>query len=158
MEPAVRCHLIRAAGTPPIIVWVVDVSADDVLTAACARERAVPSPNFWGVWGAGKNGTDDAIAFRLIDRDTHRERSWWLDKFGPPLLGAILEVPHIVVVQPREIADAHTLSDATSADVVGLLRSLRGGLFVRVTEQSTHVRDQYAHLVTGPFEGYITYE
>jgi hypothetical protein len=158
MEPAVRCHLIRAAGTPPIIVWVVDDSADDDLTAAFARESAVPSPNFWGVWGAGKNGDADAIAFRLIDRDTHRERTWWLDKFGPPLLGAILEVPHIVVVHPREIADALKLSDATSADVVGLLRSLRGGLFVRVTEQSDHVRELHGHKVVGPFEGYITYE
>jgi hypothetical protein len=158
MHPAVRCHLIRASGSPPIIVWVVDDSADDDLTAAFARENAVPSPNFWGVWGAGKNGTADALGFRLIDRDTHRERTWWIDKFGPPLIGAILEVPHVVVVHPREIADALRLADATTADVVGLLRSLRGGLFVRVTEQSTDVRDAYAHLVTRPFEGYITYE
>jgi hypothetical protein len=158
MERAIRSHLIRAAGSPPIIVWVVDDSADDDLTAAFARESAVPSPNYWGVWGAGKNGTADAIAFRLIDRETHRERTWWMDTFGPPLVGAILEVPHVVVVHPREIADALKLADATSADVVGLLRSLRGGLFVRVTERSTLVRDAFAHLVTRPFEGYITYE
>jgi hypothetical protein len=158
MQRAVRCHLIRASGTPPIIVWVVDDGDDDDLTAAFARESAVPSPSFWGVWGAGKNGDADAIAFRLIDRDTHCERTWWLDTFGPPLLGAILEVPHIVVVQPREIADALKLSDATSADVVGLLRSLRSGLFVRVTERSDHVRDLHGHAVIGPFEGHITYE
>ena len=158
MEKAVRCHLIRASGTPPIIVWVVDDSADDHLTAAFAREGAVPSTKYWGVWGAGKNGDEDAIAFRLVDRDSHRERTWWLDKFVPPLLGSILEVPHIVVVHPREIADALKLTDATSADVVGLLRSLRGGLFVRVTEQSTHVRDLHGHEVVRPFEGYITYE
>ena len=158
MEPAVRCHLIRAAGTPPIVVLVVDDSADDDLTGAFARESAVPSPNFWGVWGTGKHGDADTLAFRLIDRDTHRERTWWLDTFGPPLLGAILEIPHIVVVQPREIADALKLSDATSADVIGLVRSLRGGLFVRVTEQSGHVRELHGHKVVGRFEGYITYE
>ena len=156
MEPAVRCHLIRAAGTPPIVVLVVDDSADDDLTAAFARESAVPSPNFWGVWGTGINGDADTIAFRLIDRDTHRERTWWLDTFGPPLLGAILEIPHIVVVQPREIADARKLGDATSADVIGLVRSLRGGLFVRVTERSDHVRELHGHKVVGTFEGYIT--
>ena len=93
-----------------------------------------------------------------MDRDTHRERTWWLDSFGPPLLGAILEVPHMVVVQPREIADALKLTDATSADVVGLLRSLRGGLFVRVTDQSDHVRELHGHKVVGGFEGHITYE
>src|SRR3954452_1999227 len=106
MERAVRCHLIRAAGAPPIIVWIVDDSADDDLTAAFASETTVPSPRFWGVWGAGTDGGADAIAFRLIDRDTHRERTWWFDVFGPPLVGAILDVPHIVVVHPREIADA----------------------------------------------------
>jgi hypothetical protein len=155
MEPAVRCHLIRASGSPAIIVWVVDDSADDDLAAAFARESAVPSPRFWGVWGVGETG--NSIAFRLIDRDTHRERTWSLDTFGPPLLGAILEVPHIVVVHPRELADARTLIDATSADVIGLLRSLHGGLFVRVSEQSTHMRDAYGHQITGTFEGYITY-
>jgi hypothetical protein len=158
MERAVRCHLVRAAGTPPIIVWVVDDSADDDLTAAFASESAVPSPRFWGVWGAGNNHDADAIAFRLVDRDTHRERTWWLDAFGPPLVGAILEVPHVVVVQPREIADALKLTDATSADVVGLLRSLRGGLFVRVTDQSDHVRELHGHTVIPGFEGHITYE
>jgi hypothetical protein len=158
MERAVRCHLIRAAGAPPIIVWVVDDRADDDLTAAFASETAVPSPRFWGVWGAGEGGGADAIAFRLIDRDGHRERTWWLDVFGPPLLGAILEVPHVVVVQPREIADALKLTDATSADVVGLVRSLRGGLFVRVTEQSDLVRELHGHKVIGAFEGSITYE
>ena len=63
-------------------------------------------------------------------------------------------------LQPREIADALKLSDATSADVVGLLRSLRGGLFVRVTEQSDHVREASidGHKVVGTFEGYIAYE
>jgi hypothetical protein len=157
MERAVRCHLIRAAGAPPIIVWVVDDSADDDLTAAFASETAVPSPRFWGVWGAGESGAD-AIAFRLVDRDTHRERTWWLDAFGPPLLGTILEVPHVVVIQPREIADALKLTDATSADVVGLVRSLRGGLFVRVTEQSELVRELHGHKVIGGFEGSITYE
>ena len=139
MEPAVRCHLIRAAGTPPIIVLVVDDSADDDLTAAFARESAVPSPNFWGVWGTGKNGDADTIAFRLIDRDTHRERTWWLDTFGPPLLGAILEIPHIVVVQPREIADALKLSDATSADVIGL-RALAARRPVRPRDRAVRPR------------------
>jgi hypothetical protein len=156
MSRAVRCHLIRAAGTPPIIVWVVDDSADDDLAAAIASETAVPSPRFWGVWGTDEDGA--ALAFRLIDRDTHRERSWWLHAFGPPLLGAVLEIPHIVVVLPREIGDARKLADATSADVVGLLRSLRGGLFVRVTEKSGHVRELHGHKVIPGFEGYITYE
>ena len=158
MSRAVRCHLVRAAGTPPIIVWVVDDSADDDLAAAIASETAVPSPRFWGVWGAGENDGADALAFRLIDRDTHRERTWWLNAFGPPLLGAILEIPHVVVLQPQRIADALKLTDATSADVVGLLRSLRGGLFVRVTEQSGHVRELHGHKVIPGFEGYITYE
>jgi hypothetical protein len=158
MQRAVRCHLIRAAGAPPIIVWVVDDSADDDLTAAFASETAIPSPRFWGVWGASESGGADAIAFRLLDRDTHRERTWWLDVFGPPLLGAILEVPHVVVIQPREIADALKLTDATSADVVGLVRSLRGGLFVRVTEQSDLVHELHGHKVIGDFEGSITYE
>ncbi|HEY6889931.1 MAG TPA: hypothetical protein VI300_19175 [Solirubrobacter sp.] len=156
MERAVRCHLIRAAGTPPIVVVVVDDRADDELTAAFASETAVPSPRFWGVWGTNTSG--DALAFRLIDRDTHRERTWWQHAFGPPLLGAILEIPHVVVVFPRAIADARKLADATSADVVGLLRSLRDGLFVRVTEQSDHVRELHGHKVVGAFEGYITYE
>jgi hypothetical protein len=158
MERAVRCHLIHAAGAPAIIVWVVDDRADDELTAAFASETAVPSPRFWGVWGAGKQGDADALAFRLVDRDTHRERTWWLDVFGPPLIGAILEVPHVVVIQPREIADALKLTDATSADVVGLVRSLRGGLFVRVTEQSGQVRELHGHKVIAGFEGSITYE
>jgi hypothetical protein len=157
MERAVRCHLIRAAGAPAIIAWVVDDAGDDELTAAFAGETAVPSPRFWGVWGAGKQGGADALAFRLVDRDTHRERTWWLDAFGPPLIGAILEVPHVVVIQPREIADARRRTDATSADVIGLVRSLRGGLFVRVTEQSGQVRELHGHTVIGGFEGSITY-
>ena len=157
MERAVRCHLIRAAGAPPIIVWVVDDSADDELTAAFASETVIPSPRFWGVWGAGAGEGADGLAFRLIDRDTRRERTWWLGVFGPPLVGAILTIPHVVVLQPREIADALKLVDATSADVVGLVRSLRGGLFVRVTEQSDHVRELHGHTVVAGFEGYITY-
>jgi hypothetical protein len=153
MERAIRCHLIRAAGAPPIIVWIIDDSGDDDLTAAFASETAVPSPRFWGVWGTGAEGGPDAIAFRLIDRDSRRERTWWFDVFGPPLLGAILEVPHVVVIQPRALADA------TSADAVGLVRSLRGsGLFVRVTEQSTQLRDLHGHKVIAGFEGSITYE
>jgi hypothetical protein len=158
MERAVRCHLIRTAGAPAIIAWVVDDSADDDLAAAFASETAVPSPRFWGVWGAGDTGGADAIAFRLIDRDTHRERTWWLNAFGPPLIGAILEIPHVVVIQPKEIADARQVVDPTAADVVGLVRSFRAGLFVRVTEQSTQVRDLHGHRVTGDFEGHITYE
>jgi hypothetical protein len=74
------------------------------------------------------------------------------------LLGAILEIPHVVVLQRQKIADALKLTDATSADVVSLLRSLRGGLFVRVTEQSGHVRELHGHKVIQGFEGYITYE
>ena len=153
MEPAVRCHLIRASGSPPVIVWVVDDSADDDLTSAFARESAVPSPNFWGVSGAGKNGDADAIAFRLVDRDSHRERTWWMDTFGPPLLGAILEVPHIVVVHPREIADALKLTDTSSADVVGLL-ALPARRPVRPRHRAVHhVRDQYGHVVSGDVRG-----
>ena len=124
MEPAVRCHLIRAAGTPPIIVWVVDDSADDDLyrrLRASPRAR-VPSPNFWGVWGAGKHGDADIDArLRLIDRARARSiadaRGGRGTSSGHRCSSAILEIPHIVVVQPREIADALKLSDATSADV-----------------------------------------
>jgi len=135
MEPAVRCHLIRAAGTPPIIVWVVDDSADDDLTGAFARESAVPSPNFWGVWGTGKHGDADTLAFRLIDRDTHRERTWWLDTFGPPLLGAILEIPHIVVVQPRKPAWSARAGRTLRSRCCRVIRLAVRGLTTRILER-----------------------
>ena len=70
----------------------------------------------------------------------------------------LIGVPSLGWSANASVPDSLKLADATSADVVGLLRSLRGGLFVRVTEQSIQVRDTFAHLVGRPFEGYITYE
>jgi hypothetical protein len=76
------------------------------------------------------------VAFRLIERGTGGdgvERSYWTDNLHRPLLEAIIAVPHLVALLPREFAsEIRTLEE--------LLPRLGAALFVKVEDKSPQVQ------------------
>jgi hypothetical protein len=120
------------SGEPSIIVLVVDDEADDELVAAVAREDHVPSENFGGLWGTGQKDGNWLVVFGLIQRGGGLERAWYTDNIHRELLDAILDVPHLVCVMPKEIA-----GDATTLEA--MIPRMGGSIMVGVQHRSPQV-------------------
>jgi hypothetical protein len=84
------------------------------------------------VWGTGERDGNWLVAFMLIELGGGIERTYVTDHVHRELLDAILDVPHLVVLMPSEIAgDANTVEEM--APRVG------GALIVEVEEASPQV-------------------
>lgn len=127
-----RWFLLTPDDQPPVIALVIDDGQDDEVTAAVAEETMVPSDRFDGLWGSGERDGHYLLAFRLIETAGGVERTWTTDNIHRPLLEAILTVPHLVALLPKELAgDGRTLDD--------LLPRLQAALYVEVEERSPQV-------------------
>lgn len=115
-----------------IIVLVVDDSDDDELPAAIAREDHVPAENFGGLWGTGQRDGHWLVGFQLIELRAGLERQYFTDNIHRPLLEAILDVPHLVAILPRELAGA-----ASTAE--DMAPRLGGAMMVEVEHRSSQV-------------------
>jgi len=115
-----------------VIVLVVDDSDDDELAAIFARENMVPAEHFGGVWGTGERDDNWLVGFRLIELGGGVERQIFTDNIHRELLEAILDLPHLVAILPRELAgDARTAED--------LAPRLGGALMVECQHHSPQV-------------------
>jgi hypothetical protein len=117
---------------PMMVILVVDDSDDDDLTAAIAREGMVPADHFSGLWGTGEHDGFYLIAFRLIELGGGIEREFFTDNVHRELLDAILVVPHLVAIMPREIA-------GDAKDPESIAHRLGGAMIVEVQERSPQV-------------------
>jgi hypothetical protein len=132
-----RWMLWNLAPEPSLLILVVDDSHDNELTAAIAREDIVPSSNFGGVWGTGQMDGNWLIAFRLIELGGGLDREWFTSNIHRSLLEAVVEVPHLVAIVPKEIA-----GDATTAESIAL--RLGGSMVVQVDDRSEAVAEVLA--------------
>ena len=115
-----------------MIILVVDDAEDDELAAIVARENMVPADHFGGVWGAGERDGYWLVGFHLIELGGGAERRFFTDSIHRELLDAVLDVPHLVAIMPREIAgDAHSAEDVAPR--------LGGALIVEVQDRSPQV-------------------
>lgn len=115
-----------------IIILVVDDSGDDELAGVIARENIVPSEHFGGVWGTGERDGYWLVAFQLVELGDGVERQFFTDNIHRELLEAVLDVPHLVAILPRELAgDADTAEDVAPR--------LGGSLIVEVQDRSPQV-------------------
>ena len=130
----VRWALLAPPGQLPIVVLVIDDSADDEVTSAVAEERRVPSDRFGGLWGSGQRNGNWLVAFMLIEHGGGLERQWFTDNIHRELLEAALEVPHLVALLPAEIASDFK----TGAELIPRLGS---ALFVQVDTPSPQVAE-----------------
>jgi hypothetical protein len=117
---------------PSLIILVVDDSDDDELVGVIAREDHVPSPNFGGVWGNGQAEGHWLVAFHLIQLGGGVERQWFTSNIHRPLLEAVLEVPHLVAILPKEIA-----GDAKTAEEI--IPRLGSALILEIDDYSPQV-------------------
>lgn len=124
--------LMVAPESGTLIVLVVDDQDDDELTAAVARENQVPADGCTGSWDAGERDGCWLLAFRLVDRSGGWEREFVTDNIYRELLDAVLDVPHLVVIMPREIA-----GDARTAEEIA--PRVAGSLLVEVAQRSPRV-------------------
>ena len=119
----------------PIIILVVDDADDDELAAIVVQEDMFPSERFGGVWGSGEREGNWLVAFQLIELgagETGFTRQYFTDNIHRELLEAVLNVPHVVAIMPREIAGDAT----TAADVAP---RLGGALLVEIEYRSPQV-------------------
>lgn len=130
-----RWMLIDRPENESVIVLVVDDEDDDEITAAAAAENRVPSHRFGGVWGTSAKDGNWVVGFRLTELgagDSGLERIYWTDNLHRELLEAIVEVPHLVALLPRELAgDPRALED--------LIPRLGGAIHVLVDDRSPQV-------------------
>lgn len=123
-------------GTPDggqmMVILVVDDSDDDALTAAIAREGMVPADHFSGLWGTGERDGAYLIGFRLIEHGGGIEREFFTGNIHRELLDAILVVPHLVAIMPREIA-------GDTNDPEGIAHRLGAAMIVEVQHRSPQV-------------------
>lgn len=124
----------REGEDPSILILVVDDSEDHELTAIIAKEDHVPSPNFGGVWGSGQKDGYWLVAFQLIQLGGGVERQWFTSNIHRPLLEAVLDVPHLVAIMPKEIA-----GNAKSPEEIA--PRFGGALILEVDTESPHVAE-----------------
>jgi hypothetical protein len=115
-----------------VIVLVVDDTGDDELAAVVAREDMVPADNLGGLWGTGERDGYWLVGFQMIELGGGVERQFFTDNIDRRMLEAILDVPHLVAVMPREIA-----GDANSGEE--MLPRLGGSLLIEVEDRSPQV-------------------
>jgi hypothetical protein len=132
----VRWALTETPESEPFIVLVIADEEDDPIVAAVASENEVPSRRFGGLWGSGEKDGNYLVVFRLIERglrDHAIERNYWTMNLHRELLDAIVDVPHLVGLLPREFAgELRSLED--------LLPRLGAALFVLVEDHSPQVQ------------------
>ena len=132
----VRWALTETPAREPLIVLVIADEEDGPIVSAVASENEVPSSRFAGLWGSGEKDGNYLVAFRLIERgrgDQGIERNYWTMNLHRELLEAIVDVPHLVALLPRDFAgDVRSLEE--------LLPRLGAALFVLVEHHSPQVQ------------------
>jgi len=113
--------------SPPVLVLVVDDSADDALTTAIAEEGMVPSEGFSGAWSVSvrvreRGPETDAATFLLIEHGGGMERRLVLSDWIADHLEVTARGDHFVAILPEEFADLDELN----------INALGGALFVEV--------------------------
>ena len=106
---------------PPVVLLVVDDSADDELVSIFAREDMVPAPDYGGGWSSSL--TSGIVRFTLERVSGGFRRDWRLPGLTAEIAGAT-SVAHLVALAPAELA-----GDRQHFTVEDLHR-FRGGLIV----------------------------